>query len=102
MKSALGRSQVIAEALMLCLGEPSISLTVINRSCCRRARRFSVWRLTQAAASRFPDNHGELTLEMIGAVRAAFGEGGLERLLHERTRRQIRDYTNSLMLPFRS
>jgi len=62
----------------------------------RVGRPARVWRLTQAAASRFPDNHGELTLEMIGAVRAAFGEAGLERLLHERTRRQIRDYTDRM------
>jgi predicted ArsR family transcriptional regulator len=62
----------------------------------RVGRPARVWRLTQAAASRFPDNHGELTLEMIGAVRTAFGEAGLERLLHERTRRQIRDYTDRM------
>src|ERR1700736_1839378 len=42
-----------------------------------------VWRLTSTSASRFPDSHAELTLEVIGAVRAAFGERGLERLLHE-------------------
>src|SRR5690349_19762874 len=32
------------------------------------------WRLTPASASRFPDSHAELTLEVIDAVRAAFGE----------------------------
>ncbi len=51
-----------------------------------------VWRLTPSSASRFPDSHAELTLEMIGAVRAAFGESGLERLLHERTQRQRDNY----------
>jgi predicted ArsR family transcriptional regulator len=51
-----------------------------------RPRR--VWRLTATSASRFPDSHAELTLELIGAVRAAFGENGLQRLLAERTRRQ--------------
>jgi predicted ArsR family transcriptional regulator len=47
-----------------------------------------LWRLTSTSASRFPDSHAELTLEVIGAVRAAFGEEGLQRLLEERTRRQ--------------
>jgi len=51
-----------------------------------------VWRLTEAATSRFPENHAELTLEMIDAIRATFGEEGLDRLLRERTRRQMRDY----------
>jgi predicted ArsR family transcriptional regulator len=46
-------------------------------------RPVRVWRLTQRAAARFPDSHAELTLEMIAAVRAAFGEEGLDRLLVE-------------------
>jgi predicted ArsR family transcriptional regulator len=52
-----------------------------------------LWSLTPKAAARFPDSHAELTVEVIGAVRAAFGEAGLDRLLSERTRRQIKDYS---------
>src|SRR5258708_31093249 len=48
-----------------------------------------VWRLTSAAAERFPDTHGDLTVEIIAAVRAAFGEAGVDKVLRERTRRQI-------------
>jgi predicted ArsR family transcriptional regulator len=55
-----------------------------------------VWRLTSTSASRFPDSHAELTLEVIGAVRAAFGERGLERLLHERTKRQKDSYARRM------
>ena len=55
-----------------------------------------VWRLTPTSASRFPDSHAELTLEVIGAVRAAFGESGLERLLHERTQRQKDSYARRM------
>ena len=51
-----------------------------------------VWRLTERAAARFPESHAELTLEMIAAVRATFGEEGLDRLLAERTRLQLRAY----------
>ena len=50
------------------------------------------WRLTESAAARFPDSHAELTLEMITAIRSTFGEKGLERLLAERTRMQLREY----------
>lgn len=55
-----------------------------------------VWRLTSKAASRFPDSHAELTLEMIDAVRAAFGDTGVERLLHERTKRQRDSYSRRM------
>jgi predicted ArsR family transcriptional regulator len=55
-----------------------------------------VWRLTPTSASRFPDSHAELTLEVIGAVRAAFGESGLARLLHERTQRQKDSYARRM------
>jgi predicted ArsR family transcriptional regulator len=51
-----------------------------------------VWQLTARAAARFPESHAELTLEMIAAVRAAFGEEGLDRLLTERTAMQLRQY----------
>jgi predicted ArsR family transcriptional regulator len=51
-----------------------------------------VWRLTSAAAERFPDTHGDLTVEIIAAVRAAFGEAGMDKLLRERTRRQLEEY----------
>jgi predicted ArsR family transcriptional regulator len=59
-------------------------------------RPLRLWRLTPASASRFPDSHAELTLEVIDAVRAAFGESGLERLLHERTQRQKDSYARRM------
>lgn len=54
------------------------------------------WRLTEHAAARFPDSHAELTLEMITAIRAAFGEEGLDRLLAKRTRLQLREYRDRI------
>jgi predicted ArsR family transcriptional regulator len=55
-------------------------------------RPVRVWRLTERAAARFPESHAELTLEIIAAMRATFGEEGLDRLLAERTRLQLRAY----------
>jgi predicted ArsR family transcriptional regulator len=55
-----------------------------------------IWRLTGKAASRFPDTHADLTVEMIGAVRAAFGEKGMDRLLAERSRLQLAEYRSRL------
>jgi predicted ArsR family transcriptional regulator len=51
-----------------------------------------VWRLTPTAAARFPDSHGDLTVEIISAVRGAFGEKGMDRLLGERTKIQLEQY----------
>jgi predicted ArsR family transcriptional regulator len=62
----------------------------------RVGRPARIWRLTDKAAARFPDSHAELTLEMIGAVRATFGESGLDRLLRDRTRRQEKQYAERL------
>ncbi len=50
------------------------------------------WRLTEKAAGLFPDSHGELAVAMLGSMRQAFGEEGLERLVALRTRAQIRAY----------
>ena len=55
-----------------------------------------IWRLTDEAAARFPDTHGDLTVEIISAVRAAFGEAGMDKLLAERTRRQKEQYRSRL------
>lgn len=47
-----------------------------------RPRR--VWALTEKAQARFPDTHAQLTLEMLDAVRAEFGEDGVERMIVRR------------------
>lgn len=47
-----------------------------------RPRR--VWALSAKAETRFPDTHAQLTLEMLDAVRAEFGEAGLERMIARR------------------
>src|ERR1700735_5783692 len=69
--------------------EGLVEFTDERRKVGRPAR---VWRLTSAAAERFPDTHGDLTVEIIGAARATFGESGMDKLLRERLRRQIDEY----------
>jgi predicted ArsR family transcriptional regulator len=66
-----------------------VDLTDERRKVGRPARQ---WRLTGEASARFPDTHGELTVEIITAVRAAFGEAGMDKLLAERTRHQLDQY----------
>ncbi|MBI1199351.1 MAG: MarR family transcriptional regulator [Phenylobacterium sp.] len=59
-----------------------------------RPRR--IWSLTEAAQARFPDTHAQLTLEMLEAVRAEFGEAGLERLVARRETATARGYTAAM------
>ena len=55
-----------------------------------------IWRLTEKSQSRFPDTHADLTVEMLSAIRAIFGEEGIDRLVAERTRTQMKAYNARL------
>jgi len=59
-----------------------------------RPRR--IWSLTEAAQARFPDTHAQLTLEMLDAVRAEFGEAGVERLILRREQATARTYARAM------
>ncbi len=58
----------------------------------RVGRPRSIWSLTEAANARFPDSHSHLTVELIGAARAVFGEKGLERLISLRETDALKRY----------
>ena len=59
-----------------------------------RPRR--IWSLTPAAQSRFPDTHAQLTLEMLAAVRAEFGDTGVERMIARREAITTQTYAQAL------
>jgi len=46
-----------------------------------RGRPVKLWRVTQAADARFADSHASLATDLIGQMKKAFGEEGLDRLL---------------------
>lgn len=54
------------------------------------------WRLTEAAAEFFPDGHGELVAGLLEDIRSTLGEGAMDRLVAQRTARQIADYSRRL------
>jgi predicted ArsR family transcriptional regulator len=60
-----------------------------------------IWSLTPKAAKRFPDSHGDLTVDLLDAVKATFGAEGLDRLLTERTRKQRETYAVRMPAPDR-
>jgi predicted ArsR family transcriptional regulator len=51
-----------------------------------------MWSLTDKGHRRFPDSHAEITAELIAAVRAEFGEEGLDRLIGRRERAVAQTY----------
>lgn len=59
-----------------------------------RPRR--IWALTAAAQTRFPDTHAQLTLEMLDAVRAEFGEAGVDRMIARREAATSRTYVEAM------
>lgn len=50
------------------------------------------WQLTHAADCFFPTGYAELTVNLLQAMREAFGEIGLDKLLTIRMRQQVRAY----------
>ena len=55
-------------------------------------RPAKLWRLTGAADRFFPDGHADLALNLLAAMREAFGDAGMEKLLTVRTAEQIAAY----------
>lgn len=51
-----------------------------------------LWELTPLASSFFPDRHADLTVELIGAMRRALGDEGLQRVIDRRSEEQVRSY----------
>jgi predicted ArsR family transcriptional regulator len=54
------------------------------------------WHLTDRSASRFPDTHAVVTVEMIDAVRDSFGEAGIERIIAHREAGMEKRYAAAL------
>jgi predicted ArsR family transcriptional regulator len=59
-----------------------------------RPKRF--WRLTAKGHGRFPDTHGDLTVNLIDGIRSVFGETGLDRLIELRQETAVAAYRGAL------
>src|SRR5271165_5459414 len=57
-----------------------------------RGRPVKLWAATAKADSRFADSHAALATDLIGQMRKAFGEEGLDKLLKLRTTEQEKLY----------
>jgi len=54
------------------------------------------WQLTEKAHAKFPDRHGELTIQLIDSVESLFGNDGLEKLISAREEKIRQQYSNEL------
>ena len=61
-----------------------------------RGRPPQHWKLAALSSELFPDRHGELTVELIAAVRDALGETGLNDVIAARSARQLAAYRLAL------
>jgi predicted ArsR family transcriptional regulator len=61
-----------------------------RREAVGRPKRY--WRLGEAGHRRFPENHAGLTLELISAVTAVFGDAGLDQLIDHREAQTLAAY----------
>ncbi len=59
-----------------------------------RPKRY--WRLSEQGHGRFPDSHAQLTLDILDAVRAEFGDGGVDRLIGVREGNMLSSYGERL------
>src|SRR5215472_6490878 len=57
-----------------------------------RGRPVKLWRTTDKADAHFADSHAALTSDLIGQMRKAFGDRGLDKLLKLRTAEQEKLY----------
>jgi predicted ArsR family transcriptional regulator len=55
-----------------------------------------LWSLSEAGHARFPDSHAAVTVDLIQAIGAVFGEEGLDRVIDERERAMRRLYADRL------
>jgi predicted ArsR family transcriptional regulator len=62
----------------------------------RRGRPAKLWRTTASAQGAFPDAHAQLAADLIGQMKKAFGDEGLDRLLAQRTAEQAQTYRAAL------
>lgn len=59
-------------------------------------RPVKLWQLTDRAAGIFPDSHADLIVDLLRSVEAVFGTPGLEKLIAERSQRQLQAYTEKI------
>ncbi len=90
LAQSLGLSTMGAHKQLQQLADEDLVLWQDEAGSVGRPRR--VWRLSAAGHARFPDRHGELTVQLIQQVRTLLGEPALDRLIDAREQETERHY----------
>ncbi len=61
-----------------------------------RGRPKKMWQLTAEAASKFPDRHADVMVDLLAATRAQFGEAGIEVLIKSRESQMYKKYCQAI------
>jgi len=60
-------------------------------------RPVKLWQLTEQSADRFPNRHADLMVDLLHSIQTIFGSNGLDKLVTERSQRQIQAYQSRLI-----
>ncbi|PZQ59416.1 MAG: MarR family transcriptional regulator [Phenylobacterium zucineum] len=94
LAGALGISRQAALQHLERLAADGLASHADERRGVGRPRR--LWSLTETAQRRFPDAHAQLTVEMLEALGAEFGEAGVERIIARREAATTRAYAAAM------
>ncbi|MEW5687385.1 MAG: metalloregulator ArsR/SmtB family transcription factor [Pseudomonadota bacterium] len=94
LAGAMGISRQAALQHLERLAADGLASHVDERRGVGRPRR--LWSLTEKAQARFPDAHAQLTVEMLEALSAEFGEAGVERIIARREAATTRAYAAAM------
>jgi iron-sulfur cluster biosynthesis transcriptional regulator SufR len=59
-------------------------------------RPVKLWQLTEQSADRFPNRHADLMVDLLRSIQTVFGSDGVDKLVTERSQRQIQTYQSKL------
>jgi iron-sulfur cluster biosynthesis transcriptional regulator SufR len=59
-------------------------------------RPVKLWQLTEQSAERFPNRHADLMVDLLRSIQTVFGSDGVDKLVTERSQRQIQTYQSKL------
>jgi predicted ArsR family transcriptional regulator len=59
-------------------------------------RPAKMWRLTDEADTYFPNSHAELTIDLIDVIKRSLGQDGLDKVIKERGKSQLKRYKDEL------
>ncbi len=81
-----------AKQLQLLQTQGLVELLAPQRADSQAGRPARLWQLTAAGHGRFPDRHGDLSVQLLGHLRELYGEAGLERLIARREQQMAEAY----------